>query len=274
MVASRANRTRRRTVASRRVARAPSALSSPSSRSIALSVRRASLRRSSHARVVAVVAIRASRPGAPAFARARSIDRSRNHRVDRPRDDRAIDRSTARSIDAGVVSSSIAPLEALFRQKAIATATIRRGVRASQKRDATATRSARDFGRRCGPSSRARASSRTPDSVDRDERRRRRIIHRSRDRIDRFFAIGDLIRDGDACDAFGRRAGVAGGDADAGSSRERARAARGAVRGARGRRGGGREHETVEDDGGGVHGSRAQETSDAAGREVGGRDRV
>jgi hypothetical protein len=46
------------------------------------------------------------------------------------------------------------------------------------------------------------------------------------------------------------------------------------VRGARGRRGGGREHETVEDDGGGVHGSRAQETSDAAGREVGGRDRV
>ena len=73
-------------------------------------------------------------------------------------------------------------------------------------------------------------SSRTPDSVDRDARRRRRIIHRSRDRIDRFFAIGDLIRDGDACDAFGRRAGVAGGDADAGSSRGRARAARGAVR--------------------------------------------
>ena len=272
MVASRANRTRRRTVASRRVARAPSALSSPSSRSIALSVRRASLRRSSHARVVAVVAIRASRPGARApRARDRSIAKPSR---DRPRDDRAIRRSTARSIDAGVAKPSIAPFEALFREKAIATATIRRGVRASQKRDATATRSARDFGRRCGHSSRARASSRTPDSVDRDERRRRRIIHRSRDWIDRFFAIGDLIRDGDACDAFGRRAGVAGGDADAGSSRGGARAARGAVRGARGRRGGGREHETVEDDGGGVHGSRAQETSDAAGREVGGRDRV
>ena len=155
MVASRANRTRRRMVASRRVARAPSALSSPSSRSIALSVRRASLRRSSHARVVAVVAIRASRPGAVRAARARSIDRSRNHRaIDRATIARSIDRPRDRSTRTS--DASIAPLEALFREKAIATATIRRGVRASQKRDATATRSARDFGRRCGPSSRAR----------------------------------------------------------------------------------------------------------------------
>ena len=153
MVASRANRPRRRMVASRRVARAPSALSSPSSRSIALSVRRASLRRSSHARVVAVVAIRASRPGAPA-PRA-FVDRSRNHRaIDRATIARSIDRPRDRSTRAS--DASIAPLEALFREKAIATATIRRGVRASQKRDATATRSARDFGRRCGPSSRAR----------------------------------------------------------------------------------------------------------------------
>ena len=139
MVASRANRTRRRMVASRRVARAPSALSSPSSRSIALSVRRASLRRSSHARVVAVVAIRASRPGAVRAARARSIDRSRNHRaIDRATIARSIDRPRDRSTRAS--DASIAPLEALFREKAIATATIRRGVRASQKRDATATR--------------------------------------------------------------------------------------------------------------------------------------
>ena len=137
MVASRANRTRRRMVASRRVARAPSALSSPSSRSIALSVRRASLRRSSHARVVAVVAIRASRPGAPA-PRA-FVDRSRNHRaIDRATIARSIDRPRDRSTRAS--DASIAPLEALFREKAIATATIRRGVRASQKRDATATR--------------------------------------------------------------------------------------------------------------------------------------
>ena len=97
MVASRANRTRRRTVASRRVARAPSALSSPSSRSIALSVRRASLRRSSHARVVAVVAIRASRPGAGRAARAidRALSPSRRSTARRSRDrsiDRAIDR--------------------------------------------------------------------------------------------------------------------------------------------------------------------------------------
>ena len=124
-------------VASRRVARAPSALSSPSSRSIALSVRRASLRRSSHARVVAVVAIRASRPGA--LAPARAIDRSRNHRaIDRATIARSIDRPRDRSTRAS--DASIAPLEALFREKAIATATIRRGVRASQKRDATATR--------------------------------------------------------------------------------------------------------------------------------------
>ena len=150
MVASRANRPRRRMVASRRVARAPSALSSPSSRSIALSVRRASLRRSSHARVVAVVAIRASRPGA--LAPARAIDRSRNHRaIDRATIARSIDRPRDRSTRA-----SDAVDFSLFREKAIATATIRRGVRASQKRDATATRSARDFGRRCGPSSRAR----------------------------------------------------------------------------------------------------------------------
>ena len=154
MVASRANRTRRRMVASRRVARAPSALSSPSSRSIALSVRRASLRRSSHARVVAVVAIRASRPGAVRAARARSIDRET---VARSTARRSRDRSIDRAIDRrGRRAPSIAPLDALFREKAIATATIRRGVRASQKRDATATRSARDFGRRCGPSSRAR----------------------------------------------------------------------------------------------------------------------
>ena len=272
MVASRANRTRRRMVASRRVASRTERAQLPElalyralrpSRILAQILPRPRRRRRRHPRV-------ASWRPAPR-ARDRSIAKPSR---DRPRDDRAIRRSTARSIDAGVAKPSIAPFEALFRQKAIATATIRRGVRASQKRDATATRSARDFGRRCGPSSRARASSRTPDSVDRDERRRRRFIHRSRDWIDRFFAIGDLIRDGDACDAFGRRAGVAGGDADARSSRGRARAARGAVRGARGRRGGGREHETVEDDGGGVHGSRAQETSDAAGREVGGRDRV
>ena len=268
MVASRANRARRRTVASRRVARAPSALSSPSSRSIALSVRRASLRRSSHARVVAVVAIRASRPGARS-RRARSIDRSRNHRaIDRATIARSIDRPRDRSTRASYLRRSRRSRR-FFAKKRSRRITIRRGVQS-----VTEARRDRDFGRRCGPSSRARASSRTPDSVDRDERRRRRIIHRSRDWIDRFFAIGDLIRDGDACDAFGRRASVAGGDADAGSSRGRARAARGAVRGARGRRGGGREHETVEDDGGGVHGSRAQETSDAAGREVGGRDRV
>jgi len=271
MVASRANRTRRRMVASRRVARAPSALSSPSSRSIALSVRRASLRRSSHARVVAVVAIRASRPGA---VRARARDRSiAKPSRDRPRDDRAIDRSTARSIDAGVERRRSRRSTRFFAKKR----SRRRRSDAAFARHRSATRPRRARRATSGVGAvlhRARASSRTPDSVDRDERRRRRFIHRSRDRIDRFFAIGDLIRDGDACDAFGRRAGVAGGDADAGSSRGRARAARGAVRGARGRRGGGREHETVEDDGGGVHGSRAQETSDAAGREVGGRDRV
>jgi hypothetical protein len=87
--------------------------------------------------------------------RARAIDRSRNHRaIDRATIARSIDRPRDRSTRAS--DASIAPLEALFREKAIATATIRRGVRASQKRDATATRSARDFGRRCGPSSRAR----------------------------------------------------------------------------------------------------------------------
>ena len=271
MVASRANRTRRRMVASRRVARAPSALSSPSSRSIALSVRRASLRRSSHARVVAVVAIRASRPGA--LAPARAIDRSRNHRaIDRATIARSIDRPRDRSTRAS--DASIAPSIFCFFAKKRSR---RRRSDAAFARHRSATRPRRARRATSGVGAvlhRARASSRTPDSVDRDERRRRRFIHRSRDRIDRFFAIGDLIRDGDACDAFGRRAGVAGGDADAGSSRGRARAARGAVRGARGRRGGGREHETVEDDGGGVHGSRAQETSDAAGREVGGRDRV
>ena len=270
MVASRANRTRRRMVASRRVARAPSALSSPSSRSIALSVRRASLRRSSHARVVAVVAIRASRPGAPApRARDRSIAKPSR---DRPRDDRARDRSTARSIDARRTRRSRRSRRFFAKKRSR-----RRRSDAAFARHRSATRPRRARRATSGVGAvlhRARASSRTPDSVDRDARRRRRFIHRSRDWIDRFFAIGDLIRDGDACDAFGRRAGVAGGDADAGSSRGRARAARGAVRGARGRRGGGREHETVEDDGGGVHGSRAQETSDAAGREVGGRDRV
>jgi hypothetical protein len=89
--------------------------------------------------------------------RARARDRSiAKPSRDRPRDDRAIDRSTARSIDAGVGRVDRAVDFLLFREKAIATATIRRGVRASQKRDATATRSARDFGRRCGPSSRAR----------------------------------------------------------------------------------------------------------------------
>ena len=268
MVASRANRPRRRMVASRRVARAPSALSSPSSRSIALSVRRASLRRSSHARVVAVVAIRASRPGAVRAARARSIERET---IARSTARRSRDRSIDRAIDRrGRRTPSIFRFFAKKRSR-------RRRSDAAFARHRTATRPRRARRATSGVGAvlhRARASSRTPDSVDRDARRRRRIIHRSRDWIDRFFAIGDLIRDGDACDAFGRRAGVAGGDADAGSSRGGARAARGAVRGARGRRGGGREHETVEDDGGGVHGSRAQETSDAAGREVGGRDRV
>ena len=271
MVASRANRPRRRMVASRRVARAPSALSSPSSRSIALSVRRASLRRSSHARVVAVVAIRASRPGAVRAARARSIDRETIARstARRSRDrsiDRAIDRRGRRTRRSRRSRRFFAKKRSRRRRSDAAFARHRSATRPRRARRATSGVGA--------VLHRARASSRTPDSVDRDARRRRRIIHRSRDRIDRFFAIGDLIRDGDACDAFGRRAGVAGGDADAGSSRGRARAARGAVRGARGRRGGGREHETVEDDGGGVHGSRAQETSDAAGREVGGRDRV
>ena len=271
MVASRANRTRRRMVASRRVARAPSALSSPSSRSIALSVRRASLRRSSHARVVAVVAIRASRPGAVRAARARSIDRETVARS-------TARRSRDRSIDRAIDRRGRRTRRSRRRFFAFSRKSDRDGDDPTRRSRVTEARRDRDA---LGATSdvgavlhRARASSRTPDSVDRDERRRRRIIHRSRDWIDRFFAIGDLIRDGDACDAFGRRAGVAGGDADAGSSRGRARAARGAVRGARGRRGGGREHETVEDDGGGVHGSRAQETSDAAGREVGGRDRV
>ena len=262
MVASRANRTRRRMVASRRVARAPSALSSPSSRSIALSVRRASLRRSSHARVVAVVAIRASRPRARA-PRARSIDRET---IARSTARRSRDRSIDRAIDRrGRRTRRFFAFSRKSDRDGDDPTTRSRVTEARRDRDALGARlraSVRSF------------IARTPDSVDRDERRRRRFIHRSRDRIDRFFAIGDLIRDGDACDAFGRRAGVSGGDADAGSSRGRARAARGAVRGARGRRGGGREHETVEDDGGGVHGSRAQETSDAAGREVGGRDRV
>ena len=111
MVASRANRPRRRMVASRRVARAPSALSSPSSRSIALSVRRASLRRSSHARVVAVVAIRASRPGAPAPRARLSIDRETIARstARRSRDrsiDRAIDRSFSRASTLARVSTA------------------------------------------------------------------------------------------------------------------------------------------------------------------------
>ena len=268
MVASRANRTRRRVVASRRVARAPSALSSPSSRSIALSVRRASLRRSSHARVVAVVAIRASRPGAPAFARDRSIDRET---IARSTARRSRDRSIDRAIDRRG--------RRIFVDRAARGAFSRKSDRDGDdptrrsKRHRSATRprlraSVRSFIARARFVANAGFGRRTTndDGVDSS-------IDQS-DWIDRFFAIGDLIRDGDACDAFGRRASVAGGDADAGSSRGRARAARGAVRGARGRRGGGREHETVEDDGGGVHGSRAQETSDAAGREVGGRDRV